>query len=145
MDSHHLANELCAMHTEYAGTMNRLLEAYVSRGEDGVLVWMADKGGCVYATEIGTCLDLSAGRVANIIKQLEQKGYVIRKRDEEDLRRIEIQLTDEGRSTAAQIREASLLRHQQILERLGEQDAGELVCIARRVLQTLQTMQQSSR
>lgn len=140
MDYQDLAKELCAMHTQYAGTMNRLLEAYVSRGEDGVLVWMADKGGCVYASEIGTCLDLTAGRVANIIKQLEQKGYVIRKRDEEDQRRIEIELTDKGRITAAGIREAALLRHQQILERLGQQDAHELISIARRVLQTLQTM-----
>ena len=46
--------------------------------------------------EIGSCLYLDSGTLTPLLKRLEQKGYVTRRRDPEDERDLIVTITDSG-------------------------------------------------
>ena len=46
--------------------------------------------------EIGTCLYLDSSTLTPVLKRLEEKGYVARKRSEQDERDLIVTLTDSG-------------------------------------------------
>jgi DNA-binding MarR family transcriptional regulator len=48
--------------------------------------------------ELGECLYLDSGTLTPVLKKLEAKGYVERKRSKTDERNLEICITDEGES-----------------------------------------------
>jgi DNA-binding MarR family transcriptional regulator len=46
--------------------------------------------------ELGECLYLDSGTLTPLLKKLEQKGYIERKRSEEDERNLIVHITEEG-------------------------------------------------
>lgn len=76
MDYQKLSEELCELHIQYAGTMSRLLSETYARGEDGLLLWLANRNQRTYSADIANHFSLSTGRVANILKNLEQKHMI---------------------------------------------------------------------
>jgi DNA-binding MarR family transcriptional regulator len=46
--------------------------------------------------ELGKCLYLDSGTLTPLLKKLEQKGYIERKRSEEDERNLIVHITEEG-------------------------------------------------
>ena len=131
MDYRPLSEELCEMHFLYARELKELLAMINTRGEDAVLIWASRQEGPVYAMDIISCFDLSAGRVANILKQMEKRGYITRTPDADDLRRSHILLTDEGKQAAAVKYEQMISGHQKLLKVFGESDANDYARIMR--------------
>ena len=52
----------------------------------------------ISVSELGARLHLDSGTLTPLLKRLEQAGYVVRTRSAQDERRVEVRLTDEGRS-----------------------------------------------
>ncbi len=52
--------------------------------------------GTVSVREIGSTLYLDSGTLTPVLKKLEQKGLIVRRRDESDERLLDISPTDEG-------------------------------------------------
>ena len=50
----------------------------------------------VNVKEIGKCLYLDSGTLTPLLKKLEQKGYIVRRRSKEDERNLIISITPEG-------------------------------------------------
>ena len=46
--------------------------------------------------ELGNCLYLDSGTLTPVLKKLEQKGYVVRKRNVQDERVLQVTITEEG-------------------------------------------------
>ena len=52
--------------------------------------------GSVSVKEIGRLLYLDSGTLTPVLKKLEQKGFIVRRRDSSDERQLEVSVTDEG-------------------------------------------------
>ena len=72
-------------------------EQFCSFGENGVLCRLFTNGGCLSSGELAQSLGLTSGRIANILKSLEQKGLVHRERAADDRRHVTAILTDLGK------------------------------------------------
>lgn len=110
------------------------------RGEGVMLHYIILRGGAVQPSEISGFMGISSARMAAALKNLERKGLVTRRIDPDDRRRILVDMTDKG-SAMVQDKQAHMLRHTtQMLEALGERDAGELVRLVGRVAQIMGEM-----
>ncbi len=52
--------------------------------------------GCISVKELGQKLYLDSGTLAPLLKHLEQKGYLTRRRSEQDERVLLVEITEEG-------------------------------------------------
>ena len=134
MDFRRLSEELCQIHFDHARDWNRACESITTHGEDGLMIWLLLGGDGAYSMDIARHFDLTAGRVANILRGLETKGYIARLQDRRDLRRAQIVLTPQGRAFARAKYEEMLSAHEKLLERMGEKDAETFVRLLNKVL-----------
>jgi DNA-binding MarR family transcriptional regulator len=71
-----------------------------------VLVSLWERDG-VAVNDLGGCLGLDSGTLTPLLKRLEQRGLVQRKRDKADERVVRIHLTPEGRALRTKSRKIS--------------------------------------
>lgn len=74
------------------------------KGEIRLLCFLLDQGGKVTPGDLAEVLSVGSGRIANALKDLEKKGFVRRRRDEEDKRHFFIELTPKGEKKASAIK-----------------------------------------
>ncbi len=98
-------------------------------GETPVLQYLSAADGDVIPSEIAKKLGLSRARMSHILDALETKGYVTRRTDPSDRRRVLVNITESGRDYAAKKNAASVALLSNQLSSLGEHDAQELVRI----------------
>lgn len=127
MNYHEAAEELIRTQLMYSKQLCKIADIIASRGEDLALLLLHARNDAVYAGEFTTALGLTTGRVANLLKQLERKGYITRKPDPEDRRKIRISLTETGISRAHEAYECMLKDYIWLMEGLGEQDSQQLI------------------
>ena len=133
MDYHVLANELLRkIYVINKDRPQRKLNECM-RGEGFVLQYVIFHEGPVQPNEISSFMNISTARIAAALNSLERKGFVTRRIDPSDRRRILVELTPEGKELADAQRGAMLNHMIRMLERLGEQDSTELVRILGRV------------
>ena len=125
MDYHAMAEELYTLHFSYEKSFYRWEDRFATKGEDGVLLWLSCSGRDMFSGDIVQKLGLTSGRVANILKALEKKGYITRKNDGADGRRVIVSLTESGRAYIQAVREKNIARRANFLEKFGEKDAAE--------------------
>ena len=134
MENHALAEQMIQLCLDHFKATCRLSEAVALQGEDGALLCLRACERPMLSGELVERLGLTTGRVANILRQLEDKGLVRRVQDLGDRRRVHVSLTDEGAARADE-RYAALVRaHQRLLDGLGEADSREAVRLMRRCL-----------
>ncbi len=70
-------------------------------------------------------LHLEKSTVSRLIKDLEQRGWVTRERDQEDTRVLQLHLSEAGQAAAAELAHHLTERHKRLLEALkpDEQEA----------------------
>lgn len=110
----------------------------VFTGERFVLGYLADNGGKVYPKDLSSGLQISSARIATILKQLEARGYVRRKADKKDRRRVLVHLTPKGRKAAAANKEKAVDMLATLLEQLGPEDAEALLRIEAKMVKILE-------
>lgn len=98
-------------------------------GEMPVLQYLAGVSGTVVSSEIADRLKYSRARMSRILESLEQKGYIVRTPDPEDRRRVNVEISEEGRAFAEAEGKKAVSALAQQLRGLGEEDAAELVRI----------------
>ncbi|MCL2085213.1 MAG: transcriptional regulator, partial [Oscillospiraceae bacterium] len=84
-------------------------------------------------SEISEALCVSSARVTAALNSLERKGYITRRIDGADRRRVLIALTPSGRAEAERVRGTLLDILEKMLRSLGEYDAKEYVRITGRM------------
>ena len=111
----------------------RRREAGVTVGEGALLACLIDKGSLTVG-ELCEIAGFGSGRIANLLKATEAKGYVVRRRDEEDGRKVWVTITDAGREEGVRRKEEIVSRCKEVMERLGEEDTENILRILRKLI-----------
>ncbi|MBQ8952928.1 MAG: MarR family transcriptional regulator [Clostridia bacterium] len=116
------------------GEFERMLLT-LSRGEFGVLMYLARHTEGVTSSMISDALRIGPGGVANVLKTMEKKGYVLKGEDKRDRRANSVTITPAGRALLDE-------RYRQIKEQvvahmraLGLEDSVALNGLIGRILQ----------
>lgn len=104
------------------------------QGEIFTLLYLKVKKDYALPKEISEEMNISSARVASILNGLEDKGFIERKIDTSDRRRILVSLTDLGKEKALLHEEKVIGIIARMLELLGEEDAKELLRITARIV-----------
>ena len=70
---------------------------------------------------------LSTGRMANILRQLEEKKLISRTQQKDDKRKFEVTLTKKGIKHSEALFQDLQEQHQKFLKQMGKKDAEELL------------------
>ena len=105
MENHHslqLENQLCfplyAIAKEIIGLYRPFLDAIdITYPQYLVMMVLWERDGLT-VNQIGAKLYLDSGTLTPLLKRLEAKGFIIRKRKKEDERVVEVFLADKGRN-----------------------------------------------
>lgn len=71
------------------------LESFL-QGEQKVLSFIFNSEGDVLPGEIASSLGMTPARVAGVLGALEKKGYILRRTDEKDRRKVIVSITESG-------------------------------------------------
>lgn len=106
------------------------------KGENFLLSYLNDVGGESTPGILAEHLDVSAARVAAILRTLELKKLVSRKADVNDKRRTTVKITPKGvewvNAAQSQITQNAI----SLIDSLGEEDANELFRILNKIIKT---------
>lgn len=86
--------------------VNMIEEGY--KGTFVILRIVDESESPVVAGDLAKYMNVSTARIANALKTLETKGYIVRTPHESDARKVEVRLTAEGK-TALEKREARVM------------------------------------
>lgn len=115
-------DRIIEMHIVYARDFNRLRESLTIDGEDGVLLFMLQEEDNLLSGDLVTKTGLTSGRIANILKKLEQKKLIIRINDTEDKRKVHVHLTEAGKLRALQLNDTIRQTYESFLGYLGDEN-----------------------
>lgn len=136
MDNQKLVEEACRIHIEKSKELGQLAEGFIGRSENRILLWLSrQEAPC--AVDVMEYFGLSAGRVSNILKVLEKKGYIERSREAEDHRRVIIVVTEKGMRCAEGLDENLHNVFREFFRVLGEEDAKSFLAFERKVLKLM--------
>lgn len=85
-------------------------------------------GGEIATGDIVSALDMTGGRVAGILRSLEKKGFISRRTDENDRRRIMVSPTPAGSDYVENGREQLRSRLSAIINAMGGESAENFIC-----------------
>lgn len=105
----------------------------ISRGESGILMYLTHRGDGALAGELSKWFGITTGRVATALNGLERKGFIERRKDAGDKRRVRVYTTEKGRAFAMKRHEEAMRGMECLLRKLGEHDAKEFVRILKRI------------
>ena len=127
MREENLGEELYSLLAEVLNRKENRVVLDSIRGEYGVLRYLMYVEDQVSAGELTTQLHVVPGRMTDILNSLENKGCITRKKDEEDLRRLTVCITEKGREEESKKRKSIREEYQGMYEILGEKDTQELI------------------
>lgn len=84
-------------------------------------------GGDIATGDIVSALDMTGGRVAGILRSLEKKGFISRRTDENDRRRIMVSPTPAGSDYVENGRELLRSRLSAIINAMGSESAENFI------------------
>ena len=102
-------------------------------GEEGLLHYLAYKKNGVSSGFLKEQLEVGSGRMADILKRLEEKELILRRDDPKDSRKVIVYITEQGREHAVHANERLRVWYRKLQEYLGERDSKELVRILKRL------------
>ena len=107
----------------------------VAKGEPFILHYLYEQVGRehVQPSEISNETAISSARIAAVLGSLEKKGFIIRKMDTADRRKIFVSLTEKGKDAAEKHKNMIREKFTHILKQLGEHDSSEFVRILHRL------------
>lgn len=137
MEYSDLVSEACAIHMLFSKNVYKVIENFLSRGENRILLWLwQQENPC--AADIIAYFGLSAGRVSNILKSLENKGCLLREKSDADHRIAYIRLTEKGQAQAEQIYENLHQVFQRFFEAIGQEDARNFLNFEKKIMELME-------
>ena len=101
-----------------------------------VLAVLVDRDGAMI-TRLAEYAMIEQSRLTRIVAQMDERGFVSRKSDVDDGRRVRVFLTNKGRRTGLALIEDAKLHEDELLASLGGQMAGKLKPALRALLSSL--------
>ncbi len=129
MDYKALAEEMMhIMHRFHKSNPRKPLNASM-QGEAFVMQYLCHQNREVLPGEISNEMNISTARIAATLNGLEVKGFITRRIDPNDRRRILVKITDQGLEDALMHHKEMMAHTTTMLEMLGEEDAKNFVRI----------------
>ena len=135
-----LALEFTDMQLKYSKEISAFLDKASAVGQDRILIYLYKENGHILVGDLTNELQMSTGRIANILKELERKGYILRIQQREDKRKYEVCLTKSGKNYSRELYADMVANHRALMEQLGETDGEQLLKLSEKVLQFGKTM-----
>lgn len=134
MDYNDLANEYLKVMFLMRGrnTQKQIDESL--NGENFVLSYVFERNGNVIPSDISNAMGSTSARIATILNNLEQKGFISRMIDTDDRRRIIVNLTDKGKEHVHEQNQKRIDFITNMLKYLGENDAKEYIRIMKKLV-----------
>lgn len=107
----------------------------IMQGEVFAMSYILRHGSMVLPSEISNEMNISSARVAAILNNLENKGFVTRQINKNDRRQILVGITEKGTEFVEMHNKMVVNSTARMLEMLGEYDAKELVRIMEKLSQ----------
>ncbi len=101
-----------------------------------VLAVLVDRDGAMI-TRLAEYAMIEQSRLTRIVAQMDERGFVSRKSDVDDGRRVRVFLTNKGRQTGLALIEDAKQHEEELLASLGGQMAGKLKPALRALLSSL--------
>ena len=73
-----LALEFTDMQLKYSKEISAFLDRASAFGQDRILIYLYKENDHILVGDLTNELQMSTGRIANILKELERKGYILR-------------------------------------------------------------------
>lgn len=135
-----LAREVLQLGGVFAPFRKRHEAASTTRGLPAVMRELMTAEGTMTPGEIAARLGVTDARVANVLRVMEERGWITRRRDQADRRRVEVELTDAGKVECRFRMEQGMRFCAAFLQELGEDDARDFVRIMRRTCEVMERM-----
>ncbi|MDI9395859.1 MAG: MarR family winged helix-turn-helix transcriptional regulator [Euryarchaeota archaeon] len=100
--------------------------------------------GEIMPTTLGKCLDLQKGSLTSIIDALEREGFVCRRGDPGDRRKILVSLTEKGKTYRDWFTEELEKNTSNVLDRLAEEDIAVYQESLKTLIDTLKKLESMS-
>ena len=127
MDYEKLAEEFIRIFGKMERQKDRKKVADSMHGEKFILFFLSAHESSVIPSDISKEMGISSARIAAALNSLEEKGFITRRIDTDDRRRILVDLTKCGRTEVEKHKSEVMMKY------LGEHDAKELVRIMKRL------------
>ena len=134
MEQEHTARKLRELVVHSPKAYARLAKLLSETGEEGVLSCLLHCSGSLLPGELAARLDLTSGRIANILRSLENKGFIQRESVDQDGRKMRVFLSEKGKIYAAHLEESTISQQRALMEHLGEEDACEMLRLLEKCL-----------
>lgn len=136
MDTRAIAEELLSISAEYLQiSANKKLDAF-AKGEPFVLRYLCKHGETVYPKDLSKSMHVSSARIAAILNQMESKGWIVRSTDKNDTRQVNVTITEAGIALIKKEQNEIIESVARVLDKIGEEDAKELLRIQRKILKS---------
>lgn len=135
-----LALEFTDMQLKYSKEISAFLDRASAFGQDRILIYLYKENDHILVGDLTNELQMSTGRIANILKELERKGYILRIQQREDKRKYEVCLTKSGKNYSRELYADMVANHRALMEQLGETDGEQLLKLSEKVLRFRKTM-----
>lgn len=120
-----------------AKLFEQLKELYFSRspfgleeflqGEMKVLSFISVENRELLPGQISSTLEMTGGRIAGILRSLEKKGFITRRTDELDRRRVLVSITESGSSYIKSRSETLETRLCMLVDAMGQENTASLI------------------
>ncbi len=108
------------------------------QGINFVLAFLVKADGKVTPGDIAKGLNVSTARIAVILNKMEKNNLIIRHTSTEDARQIEVEITPEGITRAAEIRKQILKKIDILLDKVGYEELREFILISQKIKNALE-------
>lgn len=104
-----------------------------SRGEVGVLGYLAFDKDEATAGELSEKLQVTTARIASILNSLESKEYIIRREDKSDKRKTVVVITKKGINLATKTKKEIIDKIIKVINEVGYEEVNEYIRIATKI------------
>lgn len=104
------------------------------KGENFLLAHLFESGGESAPGKLAEFLNVSAARIAAMLRSLEGKGLVERVVDKKDRRCVTVKITESGIHLVGKLRAEMHTHASDMIDKLGEEDCTEFVRILKKII-----------
>ena len=97
------------------------------RGEMKVLSFISREDRALLPGQLSSALEMTGGRIAGILRSLEKKGFITRKTDELDRRRVLVSITESGSRYIISRSEALETKLDMLVTAMGRDNTKKLI------------------
>ena len=138
MDAMKLGETLWMVHLEHVRVLEQVVDRSSVRGENGVLLYLYHIARPMFPGELTEKLGLTTGRIANILRELEGDGLIVRTPDAEDKRRVRVSLTHRGEALARMRNQQAVACHARVISKMTPDEAQRFLDMFARVVTILE-------